>query len=441
MKASLTISAVILAVAGVIGWQNHGKLDDARLVRARLSEEARAIGLDAEELLKNGSSPRRMKNTREGDEDEQAHAKKFARTLADFANEMKKMQQSGTEPDSAMQKRIFEIIGEMVELDAAQLKTLVAELQAMPDVDEEMRRGIIGFAIMTMAESHPAGALAMATESAGALGKNGPGQHVVSTALAKWSEDNPKAALEWVKANAKDHPDMVTDHSKQGILTGVARTDPRLAFQMIADLELKDAGEAGGKIIQAAKTPAERSAALAALREHVKGLSDAKAGEALVDSSLRSLGQAVQKDGYDASAAWIESAKLTPKETESMVDGMGWWQVKEDTGKWIDWMHGKLPEERFKPKVAEMIGNWTKQDYKAAGEWINASKDGPVRQAAAQAYAVTVAPYEPDSAAQWAESLPPGKDRDEAFKTIYSQWKQKDENAAAEFARKHGLGD
>jgi hypothetical protein len=143
----------------------------------------------------------------------------------------------------------------------------------------------------------------------------------------------------------------------------------------------------------------------------------------------------------DASSAWLQSAALTQKETESLIDGMGWWQAKSDTGKWIDWMHGKLPEERFKPKVQEMIGNWARQDHKAAGEWINASKDAPVREAAAGTYAITVAPYEPDSAAQWAETLPAGKDRDEAFKTIHSEWKKKDQEAAAEFAKKHGLGD
>ena len=102
-------------------------------------------------------------------------------------------------------------------------------------------------------------------------------------------------------------------------------------------------------------------------------------------------------------------------------------------------MAEKVPEDLFRQKTGELVKTWTRQDYKAAGEWINSTGDGPARQAAVSAYAVTVAPYEPESAAQWAETLPAGKDRDEALEAIHSEWQKKDTAAAQEFARKHGI--
>lgn len=438
MKASLTITALILAVAGVIGWQNHVKLEDAQAVRTRLTAEAQGLGLDAGELLKNGASPRRMKSQRETNGDKEAHAKDYAKRLADFANEMKALEKQGEQPGPEMQKRIFAIVDEMMKLDASQLKILVAELKIAPGLDEEMRRGIIGFAIMTLSERQPSAALTLYVESSDMLGGRGnQGNHLVSTALARWAQDDPAAAMEWFRTNSKEHPDVVPSGARMGIISGAARQDPRLAFKLIGELGLSSDNEAGETMVRQAKTPAEKTALLAALRDHLAGSTDAEASANLRKFTMEAMGEKMVEEGYEASTSLL--ASVTEEEERLMAKGLRGWQMKGDTGKWIDWMADKLPAEDFNRKVTEMMGDWTKRDYKAAGEWINATKDGPARQAAARTYAVTVAPYEPESAAQWAETLPAGKDRDEAFKTIHEEWKKKDEAAAAEFARKNGI--
>ncbi|QJE96339.1 hypothetical protein [Luteolibacter luteus] len=441
MKASLTITALILAVAGVIGWQNKVKLEDAHAVRDRLKEEAKSLGLDADELLKNGASPRRMKSQRESTEDKQAHAKDFAKRLADFANEMNAFEKQGQEPGPEMQKRIFAIIDEMLKLDAGQLKVVVAELKVAPGIDEEMRRGIIGFAIMTLSDRQPSAALTLYVESADLLkGPGSPGDHLVTSALAKWAEDDPVAAMEWYRSNTKEHPDVVSSSARLGLVTGAARQDPRLAFKLISELGLSSDMQVGQNLARQTKTTAEKTALLAAFREQMKGTSDADTSNALRKSIMEGMATKMTEEGYEASASWLGTASLSQEEAQAMAKGLSSWQMKgDDTGKWIDWMSDKLPADAFKEKVNDMMRNWTTRDYKAAGEWINATKDGPVRQAAAQTYAVTVAPYEPESAAQWAETLPAGTDRDQAFKSIHAEWKKKDEAAAAEFARKNGI--
>ena len=59
--------------------------------------------------------------------------------------------------------------------------------------------------------------------------------------------------------------------------------------------------------------------------------------------------------------------------------------------------------------------------------------------AAVRAYAKTVAPYEPQTAANWALTLPAGDERTGLLKTIHGHWKSQDEAAAARFAEQHGL--
>jgi len=89
--------------------------------------------------------------------------------------------------------------------------------------------------------------------------------------------------------------------------------------------------------------------------------------------------------------------------------------------------------------VWSIAWTWTKKDYKAAGEWLNQAAEGPVKQAVVKAYAEMVAYQDPEVAAQWAVTLPAGKERDRVLKRVRDEWTKKDEAAAAEFARKNGM--
>jgi len=85
---------------------------------------------------------------------------------------------------------------------------------------------------------------------------------------------------------------------------------------------------------------------------------------------------------------------------------------------------------------------WTEKDYQAAGTWLTQAADGPAKQAAVASYAKTVAPYEPETAAQWAITLPPGRTRIIALQTVYEKWPKNDpaaKEAAEAFAEKHGI--
>ena len=89
-----------------------------------------------------------------------------------------------------------------------------------------------------------------------------------------------------------------------------------------------------------------------------------------------------------------------------------------------------------------MMERWTEKDYQAAGTWLTQAADSPAKQAAVASYAKTVAPYDPETAVQWAVTLPPGRTRLIALQTIYQKWPKEepaDKAAAEAFAEKHDI--
>jgi hypothetical protein len=417
MKFSLLAALLILALAALVGWQDHRRLAAARENHGRLLAEATALGVSTAGLDADRKTVLPGKTAREGAVKREADAKAFAARLAKFALAMEARQKEGNPQDEAFQNEIFDLLDGMLQLDAPQLKILIAELRAHPELTAKMRRDIVGFAITMLAEDHPAAALAIFTESSDLFGEQDRGEHVISNSLSKWAEQDPAAALAWVRENATKHPDLVTEDAKRGLVGGAAKQDPRLAFQLIGELGLEDLGRAGDAIGRSAATPAGRAAVLAALRDHLAA-SEASEPDALMTSTITSLGQGAMKDGFDSAAAWFDGAGLDEAEAKAFTDGIHPWQTGADTGKWIEWMAGKLPAESLDTKVPQLMNHWTRTDYQAAGHWLTRAAEGPGKQAAVESYARTVAPYDPAAAEQWARTLPAGPDRDELLEEI-----------------------
>jgi hypothetical protein len=266
---------------------------------------------------------------------------------------------------------------------------------------------------MMLANDQPEAAVAIYTESSDIKGLGDMGSHVVASALGKWAEKDPLAAMEWVKKNSEKHSDLITEDTKTAILAGAAKQDPKLALGMAADLGIKEDRKVADGLARSARTPEERTALLQTLRGEKK--------DELSSAALTSLGGQLTSEGFESSQAWLSSAKLSDKETLAVAQGISTWQAGADSGKWIEWMNGKVPEDTLKEKTNELVEQWTRSDYKAAGEWIGTLPAGTAKNAAIKSFATTVAPYEPEAAAQWANSLPAGKERDELLKRIGKQ--------------------
>lgn len=412
MKASLALAFLILAAAALFGWKQQGQLAAAREARLQVMAEARALGLAPDALLADGSAPLPSKLGRLDGADKAAAASAFTKELIAFAVEMKEVEKKGGSPDEAVQTRAMEMMGRLLDLDASQIKQVIAELKASTEIDDKTRAEIISFSVMMMASDHPEAALAIFTESSDLQEINGMGDHIITSALRKWAEKDPLAALEWIRKNAEKHADLVNDDTKAAVIAGAAKQDPKLALRLLDELELKSTNQVTTHLAMSARTPEERDALLAALREGGDKNRD------LLHAVLGSMAHQVTSENFNESQEWIANARLSETEMAEFARNISPWQTNDDTGKWIDWMADKLPPEQLDEKRDQIVREWTRQDFKAAGDWINGSPEGPAKVAAVKSFARTVAPYEPETAVQWANTLPAGEEREKLLREI-----------------------
>jgi hypothetical protein len=437
MKFPVTLTLVILAAASFWGMRERRILLTLREEHRKVVHEAASLGVSTD--LSTPFTP--TKGNMRQREDSTRKVRDFAASLVSFAKEMKEREKSGKEPDAAMQKRLMEMLEGILSLNGSELKILIAEIRGRSDLDDEMRKEMIGFSIMMLAQQHPQAALALYTESSDMMEGLPMGRHIVSSALGQWAKDQPLEAIEWIKSHSGKHKDLVTDEVKHSALAGAARTDFGLAFQLAGEIHvpLTD-GSLLHTMADSATTAEKRTEFLAALRKQAALLNDKEAADLLLKSGANALFSQAAKDGYDKTVAWIDSAKLGPDERAEFVDGLNYHHTRSETGKWLDWISSEaFLNDKAEETTRELVRDWTRNDYKAAGEWLAKSPAGPMKNEAVISYAQIVAPYDTDVAVKWADTLAPDQ-RAKAIHGIHSSLRQKDEAAAAEFAKRHGLG-
>lgn len=433
MKFSIALSVLILAVGLTCGFLQRRQVSVLREDRSELAATAGNLGIAVAES--NAGEPRVTKRLRE---ERSNQSDSVSAALLAFAKEREKAETDG-DSGKALEKQGLALAERLMAMDQEQLKSAIMELRAASGISDETRREMISFSIRMLSENYPEAALGVLAEHADTLKQSYVDQHVFSVALGKWAKENPRAALSWLQENAVKHPELAEEDSQLGVLAGAAEKNPKLAFQLLTELRLTDSTGAVQSIVESAKSPEQRSAILTAFRDHLAGIQDESERAALREEALGGLARSISEEDYNSVTSWVASQKLTAAETEEFVSGLSFETTKSDTGKWIEWMAKSLPSDSLSEPVADLVSQWTQQDYLAAGKWLAAEPDGPAKSASVRAYAETVAEYEPQTAAQWALTLPPGEERTETLKTIYQNWPKNDATAAAAFAAEHGI--
>jgi hypothetical protein len=433
VKISIAASILILLLAALFGFQAHQRLVTVRETHARLVASANQLGIAIDPS--NPSAPVRI--TKREREDKEADAKAAAVEFIADVRQMEANREKGGLSIIVSNNSRVEVMDRMMSLNSAQLKILIAEVLAAKDLKDSTRRDLIASSLKMLAYDSPQAALALLTEMS-ALFK-GSGSLIISPSLAQWAKDDPLAALEWVRNNSAKFPDLITDDAKRGLISGTAIQDPKLAFKLIGELGLEDPSQVVTGIVRAATTPEQRTATLAALREHLANLKDEKARKDLSRSAVYGFAQNIGKEGFEAGSQWITAAGFTPAELESFAGGLYSSIKNGENGLWIEWIGENLPPQKAAEKIESMVRGWTQTDFQAAGNWINSVPDGPTKNTAIRSYAETVSEYEPETAAQWALTLPPGKDRDSTLKSIYENWPKDDPAAKEAFKQQHGI--
>jgi hypothetical protein len=437
MKISIALSLLILGIGAVLGWQDHQRLAKVRMSHDRLVVETTQSGIVRDSVhTVDGSHVTKRERDRKH-EGKEAEAKNAAAEFIAFVKEMDAMDKKGGQSEVGKQEKILKMMDRMMALDSVQLKILIAEVRVNQGSKNQSQEAYIGLSIRVLANNHPQAALALITESPDLL-SGLMNRIVISSAMIKWAKDDPAAASEWVRANGEKFSALVDDNAKCWMIKSVANNNPKLAFKLIAELGLKDGDEVIRGIATAAKTPEERTATLAALRAHLATLPEGEMRDNASGTALPYLGQNAAKEGFEAGSKWIENAALTSEQLAQVCDFSSGVK-REESGKWVEWMGAKLPVGKSKDGIHNLVRKWAEDDYQAAGRWLAGTPDGPTKNISIRSYAETVAKYEPESAAQWAMTLPPGKDREETLKNIYEKWPPNDEVAKEVFSKLHGI--
>ena len=428
MKISIAFSLLILVLGSVLGWQENQLHASVRASHEKLVVQAAQLGITLDPTF----AVEGMRVTKRGrqHEDKEADAKTLAAEYIAFAKEREAIEKKGGQPAMATLEQAQKFKDRILALDPAQMRILIAEIRANQDLRPETQKELMSLPIMILASDHPQTALAMLTESPDFMKENGMDSLAMVKSLTKWSKDDPAAALEWVRANGAKFPDLVTEDAKCGMISGTAVNDPQLAFKLIAELGIKDGNTGVRMIAGAAKTSEQRTATLAALRAHLATLPEGKIRDQASGVAIQELGWSIGKEGFEAGSKWLENAALSPEELADFCESA--YPIKsEESGKWIEWIGTKLPVEKSERSISMRVLNWMENDYQAVGKWLAATPAGPSKNISIRRYAETAAFYEPESAVQWAMTLPPGQDRDETLKKI-DQNRSKIGNAAKE---------
>lgn len=432
MKTSVVIALLIALIGLIPGALSQRRAADLAEEAVRLRARALELGITIEE--DGAASGQRTKRQREDSE------RRAGAIRSELSSLMAELDRAGEAAGDDLHERSLDAMSRMLELDPARIRAMVSDLVADERISGKTRRDLLTFAILSLTESDPETAISL-FGSCGRLLEGSPaGGHVVSSALAKWAEMDPAAAIAWMRENAGKHPGVVDDDTRRSLISGAAAKDPALAFRLIGELGLANPAGAVNAIVMAGARDAEsRTAVLKALREHLQGIQDPVVRDETGSTALEVLAQTTEQEGFESLSGWMTSAGLTPEERSHFASGLSWFNTKQETGRWVEWMAGNLEPSELAGPVRDLVGEWTQQDYLAAGKWLAGTGDGPAKAAAVESYAAAVAEYEPKVAEQWAMSLPPGPAREATLQAIRDNWPSSDPAGAQAFARQHQL--
>ncbi len=430
MKISISLSFIILAIGFWLGKAQHHELSDLRVSHQRSLSVAEKMGIPVE-----------LKDHQTGVKESRPPRDQAVVDLEMLISKsIALIKESATsEDDPQLAKRSTELIKQLGQLSQTDISKVLKALADDASLTIESRCNFIANTLMVLSAKKPATAVALFAESSKSLEFDDITKYKFSASLANWAKLDPLAAMNWLEKNAASYPGLTDDDAAQTIISGAAQKDLKLAFDILEKGDPENLVDSLSSIAETAQNGDQRTTILNELRAHLAKISDPAERETYLQSVLESMAQNLTNENFDSVESWMKTAKLSPAESSHFVSGLSYDETKQDTGRWVEWMQKNIPKDQLADHVDTLVGQWTQEDYIAAGKWLTTAAPGPAKNAAISSYAVTVAEYEPQTAAQWALTLPEGEERKKTLQSIYENWPKNDATAANEFARQHGI--
>jgi hypothetical protein len=431
MRHAIPVSIAILVVAGLTGRWIDGRLADAHASSQKLAAEATTLGLSPD-----GNRPSRTERPDRRQLD--SEARKLAAAWLKLPRARQRIVIPSREEPDETEKRI-------ASMDVQQRRVFLAEVLAAMGSDSSIDKNRVVRSLADFARQDPRAALELFELHHDLLKRESVAGDVVSAAIDTWSKDDPAGAAAWIKEHSPLLPEARSAQSLSYLFQAATAKDPRQAFHLIATLELDEEAsrDALHSIVTVVKTDEARNTALAALRECKEGKLGGDGARKVADEMTGYLAWSFRDQGFQATANWLAGADLNQREMaqiferfQTSIIGTG------DESRWIDWLDRNAPPKVALVEISKLMQQWTERDYEVAGQWLRTADEGPGKNAAILAYVGEIAPYLPESAMEWAATLPAGNERERAMKRIYDslpKTNDEEKQAAEAFAKEQGI--
>jgi hypothetical protein len=224
-----------------------------------------------------------------------------------------------------------------------------------------------------------------------------------------------------------------------GFISRLAIINPTRSFELISELAIENVDYAISVSALDMQTNAQRTSFLNALLKYDFLINVDESRDQMINSYKLSLARSALEQGFDISTQWLIIKENQPNDWIDLIGNIGVHTKVTNFEKWAEWIGKNLPAGSTDSGTHRLVSNWTKKDYREAGEWLVKTSEGPTKHAAIRAYAETIAAYEPATAAQWADKLPPGESRDRTLNIIYNEWPKTDLAGKDAFGKLHHL--
>lgn len=425
MRTSLILTAVIVLLAAGLGRIQEKRIRETRGDIGRLEAEAAELGITERHSGRIATTKARDRGHPSRDIPGLAAALKDAMRM-----DLKERWKNGRET----------LIARIEDLDRAGFEELLGLLGSGADASTKDVKVLIELVIYNYAMlHHQAGLDFLVSHPEMFKEVSGSRKVLVGTALHSWRE-NPEAALRWYRENCERMPELKDAGIKFPLVINFAYQNPRAAFAVMEELGLGP--EVAPRIFSSAGLEHRREA-LDGFRNYVGGIEDPKERQDLWEKGLKSVGAAVSYRDFDSGRQWFDAAEFSPEDRKILAANLTVSNLKPaEAEKWISWIAENAGDQSAGP-IRGIVRYWTMQDFAAASEWLAALPAGdPSREPSIAAYAETVSSYHPETAARWAEKLPPGDARNATLRAVYESWPRNDDasKAAAEaFGAEHGI--
>lgn len=425
MRTSLILTAVIVLLAAGLGRIQEKRIRETRRDIGRLEAEAAELGITEKHSGRKATTKARDRGNPSRDIPGLAAALKDAMRL-----DLKERWKNGRET----------LISRIEDLDRAGFEELLGLLGGGADASSKDVKGLIELVVYNYAMLHPQAGLDFLVSHAEMFEEgSGSKKDLVRTALHRWRE-NPEAALRWYRANRGRMPELEEAGMQFPLVTNFAYQNPRAAFAVLEELGL---GQEAAMGIFVSSGLEHRREALDGFRKYAERVEDPKERQELWEKGLKMVGAVVSYRDFDSARQWFDAADFSPEDRKVLAANLTVSNLKPaEAEKWISWIAENAGDQSAGP-IRGIVRYWTMQDFAATSEWLTALPAGdPSREPSIAAYAETVSSYHPETAARWAEKLPPGDARNATLRAVYESWPRNDDasKAAAEaFGAEHGI--